>query len=48
MLSAAARSGCLVIYSRPRPLRVIMKCMAYCELCEMDREFCEHGLGERR
>ena len=22
--------------------------MAYCELCEMDREFCEHGLTERR
>lgn len=22
--------------------------MAYCELCEMDREFCEHGLAERR
>ena len=28
--------------------RVIMRSMAYCELCEMDREFCEHGLGERR
>jgi len=22
--------------------------MAYCELCDMDREFCEHGLAERR
>lgn len=22
--------------------------MAYCELCEMDREFCGHGLAERR
>jgi hypothetical protein len=22
--------------------------MAYCELCDMDREFCEHGLLERR
>jgi hypothetical protein len=28
--------------------RVIMKSMADCELCEMDREFCEHGLAERR
>ncbi len=25
-----------------------MKGMAYCDLCEMDREFCEHGLAERR
>lgn len=25
-----------------------MKDMAYCELCEMNREFCEHGLAERR
>lgn len=22
--------------------------MSYCELCEMDHEFCEHGLRERR
>jgi hypothetical protein len=22
--------------------------MAYCELCDMDREFCEHGLADRR
>ena len=22
--------------------------MAFCELCDMDREFCEHGLVERR
>jgi hypothetical protein len=22
--------------------------MAYCELCEMDRAFCEHGQGDRR
>jgi hypothetical protein len=28
--------------------RVIMHSMAYCELCEMDRESCEHGLMERR
>jgi hypothetical protein len=26
----------------------IMRCMAYCDLCDMDREFCEHGLAERR
>ena len=25
-----------------------MKGMAFCDLCEMDREFCEHGLAERR
>jgi hypothetical protein len=25
-----------------------MMCMADCELCEMDREFCEHGLRDRR
>jgi hypothetical protein len=30
------------------PARVIMYDMAYCELCDMDREFCEHGLTERR
>ena len=30
------------------PRRVIMRCMAYCELCEMDRAFCEHGQGDRR
>jgi len=30
------------------PLRVIINGMAYCDLCEMDREFCEHGLVERR
>jgi hypothetical protein len=28
--------------------RVIMHSMAYCELSEMDREFCGHGLAERR
>jgi hypothetical protein len=22
--------------------------MAYCDLCELDREFCEHGLVEKR
>jgi hypothetical protein len=22
--------------------------MAYCELCDIDRDFCEHGLAERR
>jgi hypothetical protein len=25
-----------------------MRCMAYCDKCDMDREFCEHGLTERR
>lgn len=30
------------------PVHVIMNDMAYCDLCEMDREFCEHGLAERR
>src|ERR1022692_810028 len=25
-----------------------MDFMAYCELCEMDRAYCEHGLTERR
>jgi hypothetical protein len=30
------------------PLHVIMNGMAYCDLCEMDREFCEHGLADRR
>jgi hypothetical protein len=25
-----------------------MNGMACCDLCEMDREFCEHGLVERR
>jgi hypothetical protein len=25
-----------------------MRYVAYCDLCEMDREFCEHGLAERR
>lgn len=24
------------------------ECMAYCELCEMNREYCEHGPKERR
>ena len=28
--------------------RVIMNSMAYCELCQMAREFCEHGPAERR
>lgn len=26
----------------------IMDSMAYCERCEMDRAYCEHGLAERR
>lgn len=26
----------------------IMGSMAYCDLCDMDREFCEHGLAEKR
>jgi len=26
---------------------VIIKGMTYCDLCEMDREFCEHGLADR-
>jgi len=25
-----------------------MNDMAYCELCDMDRKFCEHGLADRR
>lgn len=25
-----------------------MNGMAYCDLCELDREFCEHGLAEKR
>jgi hypothetical protein len=25
-----------------------MRCMAYCDLCDMDREFCAHGLADRR
>lgn len=25
-----------------------MNDMAYCELCDMNREFCEHGLADRR
>jgi hypothetical protein len=28
--------------------RVIINFMAFCELCEMDREFCPHGLADRR
>jgi hypothetical protein len=30
------------------PKAVIINSVAYCELCDMDREFCEHGLLERR
>jgi hypothetical protein len=26
----------------------MIKGMTYCDLCEMDREFCEHGLADRR
>jgi hypothetical protein len=26
----------------------IMRCMAYCDRCDIDREFCEHGLADRR
>jgi DivIVA domain-containing protein len=26
----------------------IMECIAFCERCEMDRAYCEHGLAERR
>jgi hypothetical protein len=29
-------------------VHVVMNNMTYCELCEMDRGFCEHGLAERR
>jgi len=29
-------------------VRAIMSYMTYCDLCELDREFCEHGLAERR
>ena len=29
-------------------IHAIMKAMAHCDLCEMDRAFCEHGLAERR
>jgi hypothetical protein len=28
-------------------VRVIMSSMGYCDLCEMDREFCEHSLTEK-
>jgi hypothetical protein len=28
--------------------RAIMEGVAYCSLCEMDRDSCEHGLAERR
>jgi hypothetical protein len=36
--------------SEPSPPRgsVIINDMAYCELCDMDHEFCEHGLTDRR
>lgn len=26
----------------------MMNYMAYCDLCDMDQEFCEHGLTDRR
>ena len=29
-------------------IRGMLNGMAYCELCDMDREFCEHRLLERR
>ena len=28
-------------------MRAMLNDMAYCELCDMNREFCEHGLVER-
>ena len=56
-LTPRGMSGCLaaalaqmrrLLNIRPVLLvRVIINDMAYCELCEMDREFCEHGLAER-
>jgi hypothetical protein len=29
-------------------VHVIMNDMAYCDLCDLDREFCEHSMTERR
>src|ERR1044072_6061124 len=31
-----------------RVLPAIMDDVAYCDLCEMDRSYCVHGLSERR
>jgi len=42
----------LYLQSRLRRYRragsAIMDGMAYCELCDLDREFCEHGRAEER
>ena len=57
--SLSDMSGCLVaaVLAQMRQLlnirpvlmvRFIINGIAHCELCEMDREFCEHGLAERR
>jgi hypothetical protein len=32
----------------PEVLLRHMEDMAYCDLCEMDQNYCVHGLGERR
>jgi hypothetical protein len=37
-----------VIWTQCTAEYVIINVMAFCELCDMDREFCEHGLLERR
>ena len=31
-----------------RDIWAIMECMAYCDRCDMERAYCEHGLAERR
>jgi len=41
------RAGCPIRAAFAKA-SAIMRCMAYCDLCDMDREFCEHGLADRR
>jgi hypothetical protein len=47
-VGAGSRLGWPWICGLPLLPRLIMNSMAYCELCDIDREFCEHGLAERR
>ena len=42
------RSSDRWIWSLLVPSRVIVNGMTYCDLYDMDREFCDHGLAERR
>lgn len=48
VVTAPSRSFDRWIQASFTPICGIMNDVTYCDLCDMDREFCGHGLAQRR